>query len=173
MTRYSPVADNPLTTWVGQDMGNTHPFFMLSLWWFQRKHQTRQSNRTETRYLTQLPHKDPSDPWRVQGMPPLPPPARQFLEDKRETLKREKLTHTLAGKELESVYLQRETCLRSWRRPGREISQLEIYTGKMRLVQTNQTYCSPWKIALFWAKLWASPLSARSKQLLVASYPDG
>lgn len=126
--------------------------------------ETQQSNRTVTLFVyiwgdlwlfffffslwEILPnvHKAPSDPWQLRGMPPLPPPVRQFLEDEREMLKREKLTHThtLTGKETESGCLQRETCSCSWR-PGREISQPKIYTGKMRLAQTNQDYWLPVK----------------------------
>lgn len=81
-------------------------------------------------------------------------PAWQFLEDKRETPKRDNLTYTLTGKrELRRLSSAWDMFMCLCRRPGRKITQPEIYTGKMRLVQRSQAYGYPWKIALLGAIL--------------------
>lgn len=43
------------------------------------------------------------------------------------------------------------------RRPGRKITQAEIYTGKMRLGQTNQTSWLPLKNGFTWSKTASLP----------------
>lgn len=80
------------------------------------------------------------DPWWVQRHC-LFPRLWQFVEDKRETPERDNLTYTLTGKrELERLSSAWDMFMCLCRRPGRKITQPEIYTGKMRLVQRSQAY---------------------------------
>lgn len=203
-TCYFTVAAQSRDDLGGYNTSNARPFFMLSPRWLQRKHQTRQNNRSVDSVCSHLRRPLPFFALRDFTEPCCDAAVWSADGARRSSAIKIHLTPDRCGGWLLFLLLRdnswriKEKCLKEkswhihWREKrwraavfsmrhghahggglgGRSVNRKST-RGKWDWRRRIRLIGYPWKIALLWAKLRASPLSARSKQLLFTCYPDG